>query len=100
MYFTCLTTSTPNKLKSFQFTKDLGTDRPKIIMDIETLLFRVLVKIVCGEIDSLQAVQEIVHLVPWDKVDTVDPEVDAYFSASEQSLSSSLLHQYRLKIFL
>ncbi len=66
---------------SIQFCKDIGTNRPDIISRIERLLYRLLIQISLGEIDSTQALHNIVNSVPWDDVNKVDGELAHYFAA-------------------
>lgn len=70
--------------------KELGNDKPKLLMDIEKLIWKMVMDISRGNKDVRAALTEFLGAAPWDEIQCLsdDDTVRRWFMPSEINLAS------------
>lgn len=70
--------------------KELGNDKPKLLRDIEKLIWKMVMDVSRGDKDVRAALTEFLGAAPWDEIQRLsgDDTVRRWFMPSEVNLAS------------
>jgi len=73
-----------------KYMKELGNDKPKLLMDIEKLIWKMVMDISRGDKDVRAALAEFLRVAPWGEIQRLsdDDPVRRWFMPSEINLAS------------